>query len=111
MSTVSLVFALIAGLGNKSGASPVNKFEACWEKQVDPVWWIAMNGHRETVKCSRGADVPPFHCYVEFNGWPAGLINPYDGVLAAGAVGNEDNFITALKAAGAECREAEGVTP
>lgn len=102
---VSLVFALIVDLGNKSGASPITKFDGCWEKQIDTQWWIAVNGHKAPVKCSHGAEVPPVHCYIEYNGWPAGLLNPFEGTLAAGECANEDTFVEALKAAGAEAPE------
>lgn len=77
---------------------PVNKVEGCWENQVNEQWWIAVNGHQENKLCSKNIDVPPFTCYVEFNGWPAGYINPYGGVLAAGTAANEETFVAALKA-------------
>jgi len=32
--------------------------------------------------------VPPFNCYVEFNGWPAGVFNPFGGIIAAGELAN-----------------------
>ena len=99
---VTLVFVLLADYGNKNGAAPLTKFEGCWEKQIDEHWWIAMNGHTEPMKCSRGHKVPPFNCYVEFNGFPAGIMDPYGGIIAAGDAANEDTFIEALKAAGAE---------
>lgn len=80
-------------------AEPVNQYEGCWEVAVDDNWWIALNGHKEAVKCSRGASVPPFTAYVEWNGWPAGFIDPRGGALAAGEAANEDTFCAAVKAA------------
>jgi hypothetical protein len=103
---VTLAFALLADYSNKQGAAPLSKFENCWEKQIDEQWWIAMNGHDEPRKCSKGAEVEPCNCYVEFNGWPAGILDPFGGILAAGAVANEDSFIEALKAAGAVVEES-----
>jgi hypothetical protein len=76
---------------------PMNCFEECWEEQIDEHWWIAGNGHNYPVECSKGVEVQSFHVYVEFNGWPAGVINPFDGVLAAGELANEETFIAALK--------------
>lgn len=102
---IRLLFALLADLGNKSGAAPITKFEGCWEKQIDDKWWIALNGHREPVKCSHGQEVPPIHCYVEWLGWPAGLVNPFEGTLVAHPNANEDGLIEALRTAGAECKE------
>ncbi len=98
---VSLLFILLADYGNKNGAAPLSQFEACWEKQIDEQWWIAMNGHQEPKACSHGNMVESFSCYVEFNGFPAGMIYPFGGILAAGSAANEDIFIEALKAAGA----------
>lgn len=100
--TYSEAFALIADLAAKNGAAPLRQFEACWEHQVDETWKLFINGHREPKKTSHGLDVPAFHCLVEFNGWPAGLIHPYGGEIAAGSAANEDTLIQALRAAGAE---------
>ncbi len=96
MSEFTHAFTLLADLGLKDGVAPINQFDGCWERQIGD-WWIALNGHREERKCSHGGTVPPFKCYIEWNGWPAGLIGPYGGVLAAGAAANEDTFIAAIK--------------
>ena len=96
----SEAFALIADLGIKLGAVPLaQKHAACWEHDVDAQWHIAVNGHREPKKSRDGMDVPPFTAAVSFNGWPAGLINPREGIIAAGAAANEDAFLAALKKA------------
>ena len=80
------------------GAKNIFQLPGCWESDVDGHWWIAINGHTETVSSSRGQDVPPFSVVIEFNGWPAGIIGPDGGVIAAGGAANEDTFIAALKA-------------
>lgn len=36
---------------------------------------------------------------INFNGWPAGIVNAYGGVIAAGALANEDTFLAAAKSA------------
>lgn len=56
-----------------------------------------MNGHKTPMRCSHGIEVPPFSVYVQFNGWPAGILDAGGGVLAAGEAANEKNFIDALK--------------
>jgi len=94
---ITLAFARIAELGNRLGAGPLNKHPACWELQIDERWWIAVNGHHDMKKCSKGADVLPFHAWIEYNGWPAGMVNPRHGVIAAGAEANETTFIEALE--------------
>ena len=101
MNEPSLIeaFMKIAELGNALGAAPLNKHPACWECKVDKRWKIAVNAHKEP-KVSSMSKVPiePFHAYVEFNGWPAGLLNPYGGTIAAGECANEDTFIAAIEA-------------
>jgi hypothetical protein len=96
---ISEAFMAVVDWSEALGAAPMNRHAGCWEHAVDERWWVAVNAHKEPVACSHGPEVPPFTCYVEFNGFPAGLINAYGGTIAAGSVANEDAFITALKAA------------
>jgi hypothetical protein len=91
------LFILLARLAEKDNAAPLNKHAGCWERQIGE-WWIAINGHRDEVKCSKGPRVPPFNCYCEFNGWPAGIFDPHGGVIAAGAAANEETFAAAIEA-------------
>lgn len=104
---ISEAFALICDLGMKDGIKPLNQHEGCWTRKVGKQWWFAVNGldrdmpaRSETGASANGEPfmVKPFHCYVEFNGWPAGEITPYGGIIAAGEAANEDTFIAALKA-------------
>ena len=89
------------------GEHPLNKHPGCWTHRVDKRWWVAVNGHHEPkpaeseAGCSKGHPfmVPPFNCYVEYNGWPAGFFDPRGGTLAAGEGANEDTFVAALLAA------------
>jgi hypothetical protein len=92
-------FARIADLGCALGVRDINKLPGCWEHQIDKQWWIALNGHREPMKDSHGFEVPPFSAAVEYNGWPAGIIDPSGGIIAAGSCANENTFIDALIAA------------
>lgn len=98
MTEKRALFLLLADLARKDGASPLHKHPACWERQIGQEWWIAVNGHNDKIKCSKGAEVPPCNCYVEFNGWPAGLFDPFDGIIAAGPAANEESFAAALEA-------------
>jgi len=96
---ISVAMDYIAQLAIALGVAPINTFEGCWEYQVDEQWWIACNAHPEPKGCSRGPKVPPFHTYIEYNGWPAGLMTPYGGTIAAGEGANEDTLVAALAAA------------
>lgn len=69
---------------------------------VDP-WIVVCNGTMEAVKVepegTMGADLPPVHLAVFYNGWLADILNPAGGWFAAGEGANEDNFIEAMRSA------------
>ena len=67
-----------------------------YERKIDDRWRVVMNGNKTLVE-HNGIELPPFGVYVEFNGWPAGVIDPGGGVIAAGEVANEDTFIAAIE--------------
>ncbi|WP_018086454.1 hypothetical protein [Desulfurispora thermophila] len=92
------VFALAAELAIKDGVAPLCRLPGVWERQIDDNWKIVLNGHN-SPKDYNVLTIPPFHMYVEFNGWPAGLLSPFGGTIAAGTVANENALISALKKA------------
>jgi len=60
-------------------------------------WEVWVNASNEP--CEQDAvTIPPWTAYVEFNGWPAGFLDPSGGEFAAGSYGNVDRFLAALKA-------------
>lgn len=97
-------FARLCDMAIALGAAPMTKHAGVWEHQVDKQWWVAFNGHTEKKTTSKGQEVDPYHCYVEYNGWPAGIFMPYGGFIAAGEGANETTFIAALQRAEAEAR-------
>ena len=92
-------FSKIVELLLAKGFKSIKDLPACAEIEIDERWWVAVNGHPEQTKCSKGTEVPPFTAYIEFNGWPAGCIDPGGGCMAAGAIANEDELIAAIEAA------------
>ena len=94
--TVCEAFGVLAELGIALDAAPLTKHAGCWECQIDKQWLIAVNGHKQPMRW-RDITVDPFHCYVEYNGWPAGIFTPYGGTIAAGEGANEDTFIAAMQ--------------
>ncbi len=96
---VSEAFAAIIHFGLAMGMKDMGKRPGLWEQAVDEHWLIVLNPHKEVLKSSQGIQVPFGRCYIEFNGWPAGMIDPYGGVIAAGELANEAEFIAALKVA------------
>ena len=97
--SIAEAFGAVIDYVDASVGAPLNRFPGCFEARIDAHWHIALNGHATPSTCSRGVEVEPFHCYVEFNGWPAGDLTPFGGIIAAGGVANEDAFIAALRMA------------
>ena len=92
---VPVAFNLIADLAIKRNLHPLNKHQDCCEIVVDENWTLALNGHREPRKY-KDVTVPPFECYVEWCGWPAGVLDlAGGGWIAAGSAANEDALIAA----------------
>lgn len=79
--------------------APLHRHAGCWEHQIDEHWWLAFNGHADPVRCSHGVTVQSQHCYIEFDGWPAGDMSPAGGFIASGEIFTEVSFIQALQAA------------
>lgn len=94
---LSEVFMAIADFALARNAHGIKDLPGCYEVAVDDHWWIAVNGHDVPTRTSKGTEVPKFSAYVEFNGWPAGMLDPFGGVLAAGEIANEDALLAALR--------------
>ena len=71
------------------------KLHAPLHRVVDKQWEFAVAG-KEKVTLN-GTNLDPFHFAIWFNGWPAGIGNPFGGEMAAGELANEGTFIAALK--------------
>ena len=104
VNKVNVIFDLAAQIADKEGGVPLNKHNGCWVKKLDEHWTIAINGHGEPKKYNN-CDIPPYTMYVEFNGFPAGIVDPFGGVMATGELANEDALIAILKSV---LGEAEG---
>ena len=88
------------------GAADLKNHPGCWESQVDDGWFVAFNGHGEPTPTRGGKGrgdggatimVEPFSVYVEWYGWPAGILTPGGGTMAAGAEANAQTFVAALE--------------
>lgn len=91
-------------LGLKHGVESIKDYDGPWIQVVDHLWTFAVNGKDDPVKVDLEgtmgvSELRPFHAAVWFNGWLAGIINPYGGEFAAGSAANENSFINALDAA------------
>ena len=96
---ITAAFAAVVELALALDVGKLDELDGCWEHQVDDAWHISLNGHNREWRDSGGVELPPFACYVSFNGWPAGIVAPCGGALAVGEAANEQAFIAAVKAA------------
>jgi hypothetical protein len=108
---VAEVWALVCELGVALGLRDLSAVPGCWRHELaDPrggTWAFALNPHAAPELIGDTAtELPPFHMLVEWNGFPAGIVGPAGGVIAAGALANEDTCIAALKAETARVRAA-----
>lgn len=87
---------VIADWSMARGAKSIKDLPGCWESAIDEHWWLAINGHKTPTRCSRGAEVPPFSAWLEFNGWPAGVVDGAGWCVAAGSIANESALRAAL---------------
>lgn len=89
---------------HRSLALPNLKELGIWQQQLDDNWSFAVNGTSlpQTVESfgTMGAEIPPFHAAIWWNGWLAGIVSPFSGSMVAhpdhdGA--NETHFLRACK--------------
>ena len=116
--TVKEAFVVLCDLADAVGAKqPLSEYAGCWEHKIDEKWFVACNAHQEPKAVvgipggmAHGGKpfmLDPFHAYVEYNGWTAGVFNPRNGTFAAGSGANEDTFIAAVLAAIAKTRATQ----
>lgn len=86
---LSTAFYMVARLADKLGEAPIKN--KVWTHKLDDHWSIKINGFHDEKE-----SIPPYHMMIEFNGFPAGCVSPWEGVFAAGTKANEDAFIDAV---------------
>ncbi len=92
-------FDAILAYAKRASVAAISQRAGCWEVDVDERWWFAVNGHITSQPCSRGPFVEPFDVYIEYNGWPAAVLDVNgSGEFAAGEVANAVAFVAALEA-------------
>ena len=95
---MTTILAYVALLAEKDGMTPLNeKVAHTWTRDLPDGWRVTLNPSNE-MRITEGIDIPPFTAFVEFNGFPAGFVNPHGGDMAAGEYANEDALIAILKA-------------
>lgn len=78
---------------SRLGIKRINELPGLFEHKVDEQWTIKCNGHKEPID-----NVPPFHWYIEYNGWPAGILSlTGEGEICDGDTANIDTLQAALE--------------
>jgi|GEM_PF-2040102 hypothetical protein len=101
----------IFAYAQRAGVAAISQLPGCWEVDVNGRWWFARSlcgrqrGHATDQACSRGPSVLPFGCSIEYQGWPAAVLDalataerPCVGEFAAGEAANAAACVTALEA-------------
>ncbi len=103
------VFDAIVKMCSRLGVRNISTLDGCWTYKIDDEWWVAVNGQTTPqtaisptdIEFNRqGTEVDPFTAYIEYNGWPAGIVDPYGGTFAAGDAANAETFVAACEKIG-----------
>jgi len=99
---LSEAFLLIGELAEKLGVTPLINHPGLWTHSIPGIkggtWRWALNAHQEAlVDEESGVAVEFAHCFLQWSGWPAGMLTPYGGWICSGEAANEGTFIAALK--------------
>lgn len=112
--TPERLWDLLIDLAVRDGAAPMNRWPECWTRRVG-AWRIAINGHAVEMPVKFDAEgpamgVPPYHLFAEWEGWPAILMSPLDGVAMPGAIEDLGAAIEAALSAGGSGKSRCGGT-
>jgi hypothetical protein len=86
----------ICDIAAKEKTGPLNELPGLYHI-IAGKWQLWING-KQSPLITDGVTVQPFHAYVEHNGWPAGIMTPNSGEIAAGSLANVFTLRDALKA-------------
>ena len=101
---IAEAFAVLAELALARGMRDLNKHPGVVEIEIDARWKATLNPHKEPA-LHDGISLPAYTAVINYNGWPAGMICPFGGMIAAGECANETTFIAAMR------RQIEAATP
>lgn len=97
-TSIDQLWQAIFDLVKAHGKQPLSKHDGCWNLVLpDTRWAVAINGHPEEHESDFSQQkVPPFHIFVQFNGWPFALINPQEAQIGCGRLANIDTLYDAI---------------
>ena len=93
MSDISEAFFLIAELHIAQGRPPIN---GAVVEYTAGNWRLVVNGDGKEAT-HNGNKIPPFSALAFWGDFPAGIFDPYGGIIAAGEAANERTLCEALR--------------
>lgn len=83
------------------GLTAINQLPGAAEVRIDEQYHLAVNGHDVDIQVqppeAMVTILPPYHFAVWYNGWVAGIFDPFGGSFAAGGAANEELFCAAIE--------------
>jgi len=80
------------------GHRGISRRPGCWEDALDDEWWVALNAHDTSQRCSRGHLVDPLSAVFEYRGELVVLVSERGGgKLKASAGVTEAQLLGVLK--------------
>lgn len=84
---VSRLFSLVVRLAHVAGARDLSQRPGCWEYSVGDLD-LSLNAHAEPApRIHADVPVPPFACYLQYRGMPAGIAEITGGCVLCGGEG------------------------
>ncbi len=85
-----------------AGKSLIELTDKKWVGNIDKNWIIAIHANKDKEiefkpEGTMGGKAKFGIMLVWFNGWLAGMLDPYSGIIAAGKFANENTFIEAIE--------------
>ena len=112
------VWLALTALAKASGTPCIK--DQVWHYKISDKWEIWINGNKVKAAGIRSDGRPtsmlnPYEAYIEFNGWPAGIMTPFESMIAHGTIANiftlRDAIRAAIKKANQERRQPADAQP
>jgi hypothetical protein len=97
---ISVIYALVVDLALKRGHRDIKGQVV--ELEYSDIWKATINGSSDHTQ---GISIPPYHVFIQCNGWPVTIVGPSGGAPILGA--SEDEIIAALNKAGAALKRKQ----
>lgn len=100
-TSLEQLWQAIFDLTESHNAPPLSQHKSGWVLRLDDRWCVAINGQSEPLKMrippfTWTVEVPPFHVYVDYLGWPFAFIAPQTASIGCGAEANIDTLYAAI---------------